>query len=364
MSPHSRQRLWRCAGPETANDPCAVQHGAAGVLSVLTLAASTLADAQLRDGVRTAAEWIERRLADRPWPSLPGLYFGRSGTAWALFDAAVLLGDDPMAARAVELLEGIALERTGIGVGHPAGRSVSRVASQGLAGAGLAALHLWQATGGDGLHARVLACADGLTATAAREDIGTAGVGSFLLAAADSTGEGRFLELARESGLALADSAEPDAAAVHWPDRGSQSEIGAFLIRLWRATGEQRFAELARACAVAVRRRRWRASPAVRHGLAGDGHLFLDLAEFLEEPAYHEWAQEAAAWIHARHALRYGRKVTADDTHLGVTAGYRTGLSGTIGFLLRLRHGGPRPWTPQTKPGHVCVTTTWPELVK
>jgi hypothetical protein len=33
-----------------------------------------------------------------------------------------------------------------------------------------------------------------------------------------------------------------------------------------------------------------------------------------------------------------------DESGHEVSAGYGTGLSGVLSFLLRLRHGGPRPW--------------------
>jgi hypothetical protein len=68
--------------------------------------------------------------------------------------------------------------------------------------------------------------------------------------------------------------------------------------------------------------------------------VYLDVAQFLE------WAEEQAAWIHARHAVRSGRRVVADETLLDVVADFHTGLSGTLGYLLRLRHGGRRPWMP------------------
>ena len=104
------QRLWRAGYPESTSDPLAVQNGAAGVLAVLTRAARVLDDDDLWRGLESVSEWILQRLfsIDR---LLPGLYFGRSGTAWALHDAAGLLKDEALAARAVQLAKRV--HRTG-----------------------------------------------------------------------------------------------------------------------------------------------------------------------------------------------------------------------------------------------------------
>jgi serine/threonine protein kinase len=370
MRPHSMDRLWRSSIFGMTTDPCAVQHGAAGVLSVLTRAATVRADERLLAAVRTVVDWIERRLPDEP-RTLPGLYFGRSGTAWALHDAATLLGDAGRAGRALDLARQAPFAWPNPDVCH------------GVAGAGLAALYLWRATGAADLADRAVAAADHLVATVERGDAGVmwrvpstfaselagiahygfghglAGVGAFLLAAGQLTGEARYLGLARSAGDTLVRAAVTDGAAAWWPNGDGTGEpshplaghwctgssgVGTYLVRLARATGDPRYADLARASAVAARRRRWNASPAVCHGLAGDGHFFLDLAELLDDPRYVEWAEEQAAWIHARRAVRYGQSVVADETQLDVVADFHTGLSGTVGYLLRLRHGGPRPW--------------------
>ena len=83
------------------------------------------------------------------------------------------------------------------------------------------------------------------------------------------------------------------------------------------------------------------------HGLAGDGEFLLDLAEFTGKRRYREWAWEFAAILHARHAIRDGLLLVADNSAGGrITADYGNGLTGVIGFLLRLRHGGRRAWMP------------------
>ncbi|MFD2767973.1 class IV lanthionine synthetase LanL [Micromonospora eburnea] len=371
MTPNRNDRLWRSGPFGMTTDACAVQHGAAGVLSVLTLAATARPDERLRRAVADAARWIGRQLPAEP-RVLPGLYFGRSGTAWALHDAARLLTDDVLADQALELALRIPTGWPNPDVCH------------GTAGAGLAQLHLWQVTGDERCRQRMLACADHLVEVAERtgdevmwpvpDDFpselagvrqygfghGVAGVGTFLLAAAELTGRADYHDLALLAGHTLARNVEVDPAAASWPGVNQaqpnrrmvahwcsgSSGIGTFLIRLWQNTGEDRFGELARQAAVTVRRSRFTASPAACHGLAGDGHFLLDLADALDEPRYRDWAEEFADWMGARAALRDGRLLLPDETLLDVVADFHTGLSGAVGYLLRLRHGGPRPFLP------------------
>lgn len=74
------------------------------MVAPLTHAARARGDASLLSTVAEAAAWLDERLFDVP-RLLPGLCFGRSGTAWALYDAAELLGDGAMAGRAIALAE-------------------------------------------------------------------------------------------------------------------------------------------------------------------------------------------------------------------------------------------------------------------
>jgi Lanthionine synthetase C-like protein/Protein kinase domain len=367
MTPERPDRLWpsACFGVET--DPCSVYHGAAGIVAVLSLVAQWRGDERLRDAMRTACAWIERRMASEP-RVLPGLYFGRSGTAWALYDAARALDDDALAARAVALAKRVPVNWPNPDVTH------------GAAGAGLTQLHFWQATGDSEFGQRVQRCADGLVAAAEHGPDGmvwpipasfqsrfaggtyygfahgVAGVAWFLLAAGLATGRDDCLTLAQASAETLCGLAERDGdratwgegpgspltGLVHWC-HGS-SGIGTFLIRLWQTTGEDRYRELSEMAAVAVRRARWQASAAVCHGLAGNAEFLLDMAAALGEPRYRSWASELAAVILARNAYREGRAVVCDETGATVAADYSVGLAGVVAFLLRLRNGGPRMW--------------------
>ncbi|MGH8900548.1 MAG: class IV lanthionine synthetase LanL [Egibacteraceae bacterium] len=379
MTPDATHRLWPPHCGSEASDPCNVHDGAAGVVSVLTLAArldgsedawgdAPDSAARLREAIRTACAWIERQLPAEP-KLLPGLHFGRAGTAWALFDAARLLGDEPMAQRAITLAKRIPTSWPNPDVTH------------GVAGAGLAQLYFWQATGDADFGERVQRCADDLVTTAQRQSSGVvwtvptsfdsrfagsthygfahgaAGIAWFLLAAGVATGRDDCLELALAAGEALDAAAQrDDEGAATWPldpddevggwvhwCHGS-SGVGTFLVRLWQATGVDRFRELAETAAVAVRRDRWQASSVVCHGLAGNGEFLLDMAAALDEPRYQVWAEELASVLFAQHAYHDGRIVIPDDTGTGLSVAYGVGLAGIVAFMVRLRHGGPRMW--------------------
>lgn len=372
MTPTAGDRLWPTTCFGTGTDPSALQHGAAGPIEVLARAASLeLADPdRLRHALAAACSWVERRLAGEP-KVLPGLFFGRAGTIWALHDAAGVLGDQALAARAVERCRTLPVRWPNPDVTH------------GSAGAGLANLHLWSHRRGDlGLRRRVLECADGLIASADRSHPdqvqwtvpadfdsrfagtshygfahGLAGIAWFLLAAGQATGRADCMELAGLAGQTLAAAAHVADGAAWWRARPADppemrllhwchgaSGVGTFLVRLAGATGDSRARELAERAGVAVRRARWQGSPAACHGLAGNGDFLLDLADELGEPRYRAWAEEMAEGILAQHAVRDGRMLVPDDTGKGVAADFGGGLSGALAFLIRLRHGGPRAW--------------------
>ncbi|MFH8789402.1 class IV lanthionine synthetase LanL [Streptomyces roseoverticillatus] len=366
--PRSPERMWPTTPSGRRTDPCNVQHGAAGVLGFLVRAAATRAlpkdvRASARTTARAAADWIVRRTAADP-AGLPGLYFGRAGTAWALHDAAGLLADDGLAARAGGLARGLPVRWPQPDVCH------------GAAGAGF--MHLRLATG------RAGACARGLLDAARRtshgpvwpvpEDFdsafaggthlgyahGVAGVGAFLLAAAEATGEEAFLRTAVRAGGTLAATAREEGGAAWWPRRtdapassarsahwcGGSSGVGTFLVRLWRATGDARALGLALAAGETVLRSRWHGTTAACHGLAGDGEFLLDLARATGAPRFRDGARTLAALLAARSTVTPGGLlVTLDETGRGCAAAYGTGTAGALAFLLRLRHGGPRLWT-------------------
>jgi hypothetical protein len=368
MNP-SGSRLWRSGRFGAETDPCAVQHGAAGVLAVLVDVAPHLDDPEpVREAIELTCRWIEKRLPAEP-RLLPGLYFGRSGTAWALHGAATFLGDQQLAARALDLAARLPVGWASPDVAH------------GVAGAGLAQLHLWRASGDQRFEPRAHACVDQLIAATQRAgtDVswpipptlrstlagrtylgyahGTAGIGAFLLAAGAATGDARGTRLACEAASTLADATVVRDGAAFWPTRpggdtlagagwcAGSAGIGLFLLRTWQVTGEPRLLELARAAATAVHRARARSNPAACHGLAGDGQFLLDLAVALEEPSYHRWAEDLARLMAVKAVRRGGRLLVPDETGHAVVADFGVGLAGALAFLARLRHGGRSPWT-------------------
>lgn len=374
-----------------------MQHGAAGVLSVLVLADRALAGvghagsadrtdddrARLLAAAARTAAWIDARRSTVP-RLLPGLYFGRAGTAWALFDAARRLNDVETAEHAAQLALSLPVRWPNPDICH------------GAAGAGLAQLHLWRATGREEFLARVGMCADGLIEAAERDGgrvfwpvpqdadsvmagmrhfgfaHGVAGVAAFLLAAGRATGRQAYLDAAAEAGDTLVAEAERGVWGARWRDArdsapgqgmlyhwcSGSSGVGTFLLRLWRVTGDQAHRRLAEEAGAAVRHSRLLSPTAACHGLAGNGEFLLDLAAEFGGP-YDAWADDLAAALYTRHTLADGRMVLPDESGADVRADYQTGLSGAVGFLLRLGHGGPRPWMaeePLTSAGAPAAT--------
>ncbi|MGW6915409.1 class IV lanthionine synthetase LanL [Kitasatospora sp. NPDC054939] len=394
-TPERRDRLWPAVPAGRLSDPCNVQHGAAGVLALLARVAlqwgmpTGIRDLARRTA-RTAADWIEPRCTAEP-SVLPGLHFGRSGTAWALLDAATALEDRELSARAVAMARSIPSDWPNPDVCH------------GTAGAGLAQLRFgW----GDlaspvdrEFRARAVHSGHALLAAAQHEPYGTvwpvpkdfdsalagithlgyahgvAGVGAFLLAAAEESHDRVLLAGAAEAGRTLAatvrragpaDPAESSdgGTTARWPQSAGDpghvrlthwcsgsSGVGTFLLRLWQNTGDHETYELALAAGQAVLADRWHSGTSACHGLAGDGEYLLDLAEATGDRAFHTGAVELAHLIAARAAVRDGLLVLPDETGTDSAAAYGTGTAGALAFLLRLLHGGPRLWVDPVPPG-------------
>lgn len=374
--PSPRGSLWPVKGFGSTADPCAVQYGSAGVLSMLASVVDpgsagvahlpTALHADLVAGLRGAADWTVRRLAGEHRPS-PGLYFGRAGIACGLYEAGRALDDEGLRTAGADLALGLPTSWPNPDVCH------------GLAGAGLALLRFWQATGDARFADRADGCAEALLRAAQRTSTsvlwpipkdfdsklagvvhygfahGVAGIGAYLLAAGIVLEREDCLRTAEEAGetlLAVADH-RGDAAwwvegpggkvgMAHWCS--GSSGVGTFLVRLYAATGDPRYRDAAAAAAAAVHANRLRAGSSACHGLAGDGQFLLDMAELLDEPAYRRQAEELAACLWARAVVRDGSLLVPDESGFEISLGWNTGLAGVLAFLHRLRHGGPRPW--------------------
>ncbi|GAA2637430.1 class III lanthionine synthetase LanKC [Streptomyces spororaveus] len=394
MRPADPDRLWAADSFGETCDPVALQHGSAGAVGVLARAlchADDLAAGSpygapvtrqaLHAGLRTAALWTADRQEALPG-SLPGLHFGRSGTAWALLDAARALRDAALTERAAALALALPVEWPNPDVCH------------GAAGAGLTQLHFWRTTGDRRFLDRAAQAAEGLLAAARRtpegifwpvpEDFdsglagawhygfahGVAGVGTFLLLAWRATGDERLHAAAVAAGATLAEAARRGPAGTLWPvDRArhltdspdlarhwcsGSSGVGTFLVRLRSATGarDARLADLVDGAAAAVAAGRVTDSPATCHGLAGNAEFLLDAAELTGDTRHRAAAELMVEHMAAQAVLRDGRLLVPDENRKGVLAEYATGLAGSLSLLLRLRYGGPRAWLPEGGSAH------------
>ena len=371
--------LWPASRAAQRHDPCDAWRGASGGLATLTRAARLLADPSLCESVARAAQWIDERLFDIP-RILPGLCFGRAGTAWALHEAGSLLSDGRLTARARQLADRLPVQGQNPEVAY------------GLSGAGLARLHIWRATADTSLLRGALDCADSVLAVSRRSGAdllwpmpaetgtgndqhssygfahGVAGIGTFLLAAGQAAAEAggsadqadRFTQAAVQAGETLLRSASFRSGAADWPTTvggdafatgtakwqwcNGPAGIGTFLIRLWSVTGQQRFADVAVQCAVTAADS-WVLSVGACCGLSGSGHYLLDLAELTRDNSFRVQAQQLADVIHAQAFTVDGLLIPC---HPDLGYAYGAGTAGVLDFLMRLRHGGPRPWLPET----------------
>jgi Lanthionine synthetase C-like protein/Protein kinase domain len=371
----SAGHLWPAGPSGMSLDPVTVQAGASGVGLFLCQAAGAEEDgprrAAIRQAIGTAADWVAHQVEGGP-ERPPGLYFGLSGVAWFLTEAALVLGRDDLARRANELALSLPLTVPNSDITH------------GTAGIGLGQLHQWIRSGDDRFLARAVVAAEHVLRAAFRPGHpdqpavvwpvpasapsrlagttsygfahGNAGIATFLLHAGAAAGEVAFTAAALEAldallpfavavgGAAFWPAGPGDAAEDYWPHwcNGS-SGIGTALVRAFAATGDQRYRQAAEGAAEAVLRERWRNSAVQCHGLAGDAELLLDLARFTGEGRFTEMAEVAADALALARRVDRGYAVFADDTGSRVCAGFGVGVAGVGAFISRLLAGGPRP---------------------
>ncbi|MET7550843.1 class IV lanthionine synthetase LanL [Streptomyces sp. NPDC005500] len=379
MDPNHARHLWPTTDRGAKTDPLAVQHGAAGTLAVLARALQLRPDPKLRQTVATAADWIRERVAHEP-RLLPGLYFGRSGTAWALLDAALALQDHDLRSTATDLACNIPLRWPNPDVCH------------GMAGAGFTQLRFWELTGEQVFLQRSRQIADALIVKAEDRDglvlwpipqdfssrgagtshygfaHGAAGIGAFLLEAARATGAQKYFDYASATAETLCRVSQVSESNAYWPagtrDDGrlrihwcsGSSGVATFLVRMWRHNRDPKLLQLTLQAAATVHRSRWLSQSVVQcHGLAGDAEFLLDVAEAANDPRYRDWAADLAQAMAVRHALDDGSVLLPDETSRNISSSFGVGSAGVLAYLLRQVHGGPRLWLPQ---GPVDATGT------
>ncbi|WP_344579463.1 class IV lanthionine synthetase LanL [Nonomuraea roseoviolacea] len=360
---------WPNTADGTEADPCSVNGGAAGILGVLTRAEPHA------PAVAELAHWLRRRLeVEDVWP--PGLHFGRAGAVWALYDAATAMGDPELARFAVRAARRLPTDHPGSDVTH------------GLAGCGMALLHIALASGDLALRDRAAETFHNLHQARSYGDghpqwptpqtfdsglagtnhfgfaHGIAGIGTALLHAGRALHRPEWTETVHEIARALYEHAEVDGDTAWWPtQRGDlstvrprrpywcsgSSGIGSFLVRYWRATGDPPALDLARKAARAVHRTRWQSGPVPCHGLPGDGEFLLDMADLTGDNRYQRWARDLAACLEIRAADRRGRLLVPGPQG-DFPPTFLAGTAGIVAFLLRLRDRSTRLWMPEEAP--------------
>jgi tRNA A-37 threonylcarbamoyl transferase component Bud32 len=367
LSPGSA-RLWPSTAYGNETEPCAVQYGAGGVLAVLARLYRHRRTGCVERLLTAVCDWLQRHVRNVEH-NLPGLFFGASGTALALYDAGVVLERADCVDLATAVLRRLPTRWPNPDITH------------GAAGVGTALLLLWQATGVSDLAGLVAEVADAIVAARREEGSqilwtvpvdfdsrlagyssygfahGTAGIGSFLLAAGRALGRDDLVVIARRCGQTLIELAEQvDGTAIwhegpgkpglltHWCN--GASGVGTLFVRLYAADADVTYRDLSESAARAVMQRRWTSGTAYCHGLAGDGDFLLDLAEVTGSTVHRNWAEEIASTLYDRRVYRDRRAVTPNETGMEVTAEFGTGLAGHLAFLIRLRYGGPRMFHP------------------
>jgi hypothetical protein len=373
-------RPWNFSDYGRHEAPLDVYFGVAGVIGVLAQAAATGDYPAVPPVLTDAANWLK----DRHQPGgteRPGLMVGDSGIAWALglaHAAARSSGPGGRARDSALKAEIMARLRSA--------RSAGSVPPNddflyGTAGAIVAHAGLLQAADAFGLAPADIAgirdqlavLCTGLAARQAPELAtepvtdygfahGAAGIGYGLLAGGVTLGDETLIGHALRYGQRIVEAASHSGDQAWWRDGSSRSPlyrahwchgssgVATFLVRLWWFTGEAAALATARAAALAALAGRAGASACMCHGLVGDGELLLDLAAATGEPHYVGAAWSVAGQLWSLRVRRDGRWLVPDESGTGIGVDYALGISGAAAFLLRLLHGGRRPWTADDVP--------------
>jgi hypothetical protein len=378
-------RPWNFTDYGRHDEPIDIYSGAAGVIGVLAGATATGDYPAVPPVLADAATWLKDRHqpagADRP-----GLFVGDSGIAWALGLAhAALRCSGPADRQRGGELRAEILPRL------RSARSAGSVPPNddflyGTSGAIVAHAGLLQASDALGLTRTETAeirdqlamictglatrqAADTTTTGAGTDQLtdhgfahGTAGIGYGFLVGGLTLGDETLIGHAVGYGQRIIEAANYSGDQAWWrggTPRSPQftahwcngsSGVATFLIRLWWFTGDLAALETARAGARAAVAGRPGAPACMCHGLAGYGDLLLDLAAATGEPHYTDEAWSIAGQLWDLRARRDGRWLVPDEFGTGMSVDYGVGSSGVAAFLLRLLHGGHRPWTADNVP--------------
>ncbi|SDY01669.1 Protein kinase domain-containing protein [Amycolatopsis xylanica] len=371
MDPEAPGYLWPAYPLEgRLFDPYSVQAGAAGPLHLLGTLSRTGGGEATRDKLRTALHWFDERVEREP-RTLPGLYFGRAGTYWAMYEAAVELGETEIAERTARRAKHLPVVWKNPDITH------------GVSGCGLTQLRLFQHTQDEEFRHRAGLCVESVLKGRSLTDMvwplssdtpragdglthygfahGVAGICYFLLSAGDRLDRPDLLELAKAGGDLLVSLAWPSGDGLKWPTAQKEANdsetyngvcwwcsggpgIGTFLIRLWKATGDARYLEACRGAAIATRGEKWLLSTGHCHGLTGNAEFLLDMAAATGERQYADWAREHVIGLQRLTVQKGDRLLIVDDSSRQLSYSYNLGLAGPLSMLHRLRHGGERAW--------------------
>lgn len=362
----------------TFGDPASVQTGFAGVVQLLSdVVRSPVSTDTHRQTLVHAATWLAALVTRTGERNLPGLYFGRSGAAWALRSASEALDDPSLASAARDVLGRMPITWANPDMTH------------GLAGLGTAHLRELRFGSDDLLKRRARLLADEVihqaevdgsgafwpirsTLPDAETDQahlgfahGVAGMGAFLLDAADYFQDQRYFDFAEKAGATLAGRAihrssgavdwpiglipnDDDSRVVRWWCSGSGG-IGAFLLRLGFCGRDDTYLELARGAARACAEEEMLLMPGHCHGVSGNAHLFLDFRQLGFATDFEDAVRSSAHALMNKRISHQGRELFANDVGNRISVSYGQGLPGPASFLLRLLHGTERPftWTPK-----------------
>jgi len=338
-------RLWPAAPEVFVTNGVSLEYGASGVAFFLLNARGYVSPDVL--------DWIERKEVATLCP--PGLYSGMCGVALLLLEA----GRIESAQRVMQKVssDDLVVDRAGL--------------YYGSAGVGLTNLHFWMRTGEQRYLTDAIQIGNWLVQNATRSETGIywrtadkvylglgegqSGVALFLTYLSAATNSSYYAEAAGSALDFDISHSKKVAGRLVWKVHTESREhapnlphikygsagVGSACIRHFALTGDERYKDIAIDCAYTVRTRMsnkiWQ-----DEGSAGYGEFLLDMATFLDEPAFRHVAFFQAEAI-VTHALERPNGIAFGGLdHYRICADYSYGSSGIGIFLDRLMNGKQR----------------------